>query len=388
MIVELNRRLVKGYTHYKDDPRIVHCKQAVLQYNKELRLLGLRDHQVEYAKFSIFKVVTTLIYRTFKLVIMAAGAFPGLVLFGPVFVASKVMSIKKAREALAASTVKVQARDVIATWKLLVALAFAPILYTFYIALFTYLTRRNRFWGYVPESFPAWSFIPIGVVLFPTITFAALRFGEVGMDIFKSLRPLMLSLNPTSANSLYNLRKKREAVAAEVTELINTLGPEMFPDFNSARIVSDPFQNGDRIDYDTPPNLSRRNSEYSNPSSPVDPRGASLGGASSAQGDLPRNESFGNLGNVGLFATRPPSRNRSRSSSSGGELGSAGFSLKGFSTLDSKEGFHSVSQKIRGAMQERGKERTRRRSGASGATEGSWEMEDGEVEGDDAKKTL
>merc|ERR1712093_666741 len=74
---------------------------------------------------------------------------------------------------------------------------------------------------------------------------------------------------------------------------------------------------------------------------------------------FPRNESFKNLGNIGLFATRPPSRSRSRSGSSGGAVGSGSFPLKSFSTLDSKSGFEEVSMKIRGAMKERGQIRRR-----------------------------
>ena len=98
MIVELNRRLVKGYTHYKDDPRISNLKISVNAYNKQLWLLGVRDHQVEYAKFSIPAVVFTLVYRLGKLGVMAVGTLPGLVLFAPVFVASKIISIKKSRD--------------------------------------------------------------------------------------------------------------------------------------------------------------------------------------------------------------------------------------------------------------------------------------------------
>ena len=374
MIVELNRRLVKGYTHYKDDPRIVNLKRSVNKYNEQLWLLGVRDHQVEYAKFSVPKVVFTLIYRLGKLAVMAVGTLPGLVLFAPVFVASKIISIKKSREALAASTVKLQGRDVMATWKLLVAMAFAPMLYAFYTTLLTYWTYRNRVQGYMPDWVPLWVVVIFGIIFFPSITFAALRFGETGMDIVKSLRPLVLSLNPTSANTLVKLRKKREELSAEVTEIINTLGPEMFKDFDSARIIANPF----------------RDTEPSSPRTPKSPKGhgrfppdihpstppkdsttaeASIGGGSSAHGHLPRNESFGNLGNIGLFASRPPSRSRSRSSSDGGLVKSDGYSVKGFSTISSKESLDEVSKRIRGAMQERGKERTRRRS-----EEGSWDM--------------
>ena len=397
MIVELNRRLVKGYTHYKDDPRIVNLKKSVNAYNKQLWLLGVRDHQVEYAKFSIFKVIFTLLYRLGKLGVLAIGTLPGLVLFAPVFAASKLISIRKSREALAASTVKLQGRDVMATWKLLVAMAFAPSLYAMYSIILTWWTYKNRVQGYVPEWVPLW-FIPIpSITFFVSITFAALRFGETGMDIFKSLPPLVLSLNPTSANTLVQLRKRREFLSHEVTDLINTLGPEMFPDFDAARIVADPFRDGafgesssntpkfprspSSTQQGFPPTVGTADPSHTQQSPSA--AQASIGGGASAStsGHLPRNESFHNLGNIGLFASRPPSRSRSRSNSSGGF--GAGFPVKSFSTIDSKEGLDEVSKKIRGAMKERGKER-RRKTQSGGFEMGGGDLSSGRATPDSA----
>ena len=379
MIVELNRRLVKGYTQHKDDPRIKNLKKSVNDYNKQLWLLGVRDHQVEYAKFSIIQVVLTLIYRLGKLAVMSIGTLPGLILFAPVFIATKLISIKKSREALAASTVKLQGRDVMATWKLLVAMAFAPTLYATYTVLLTWWTYKNRVQGYMPAWVPLWLVVAFGVVFFPSVTFAALRIGETGMDIVKSLRPLVLSLNPTSANTLHKLRQKRDTLSREVTDVINTFGPEMYPDFDSARIIADPFRDGAAQEPQSPHTRSRTPSLGHNagtpPSAYADGTSASIGGGSSTQGQLPRNESFHNLGNIGLFASRPPSRNHSRSSSSGGLAGSNSFPVKAFSTISSKESLIEVSQKIRGAMRERGKERRRKSQDGSG----SWDFADSET---------
>ena len=365
MIVELNRRLVKGYTLHKDEPRIIDLKKSVADYNKQLWLLGVRDHQVEYAKFSVVKVIFTLFYRLGKLAVMTVFTLPGVVLFAPVFIASKLISIKKSREALAASVVKLQGRDVIATWKLLVALAFAPTLYTFYTVLLTWWTHRNRVQGYVPEWVPLWAVVIFGYIFFPAITFAALRVGETGMDILKSLRPLILSLNPTSANTLHKLRERRAALSIEVTELINEYGPEMFPDFDSARIVSNPFRDGAT----SPTVRTPRISDASMPSSPSTATDASIGGGSSLHGNLPRNESFSNLGNIGLFATRPPSRSRSRSRTNSQSRLGGSSALTGLSNLDTKDGMDDLSRKIQGAMRERGQERFRRKS-----EDGSWDM--------------
>lgn len=371
MIVELNRRLVKGYTHYQNDPRIAELKKNVLAYNKQLWLLGVRDHQVEYAKFSIIKVVFTLLYRLGKLAVMAIGTLPGLILFAPVFTATKLISIRKSREALAASTVKLQGRDVMATWKLLVAMAFAPTLYTTYTIILTWWTYRNRVQGYVPDWVPLWMVIVYGYIFFPAVTFAALRIGETGMDIVKSLRPLVLSLNPTSANTLHKLRETRATLSQQVTDVINTLGPEMFPDFDDVRIIADPFREP------KPPKSPR--SHTRTPSGAFTPShvtngisNAAVGSGPSTPGYLPRNESFHNLGNIGLFASRPPSRSRSRSNSSGGLAGSAGFSIKSFSTISSKESLDEVSKKIRGAMRDRGQARRRK---SEDAAEG-WDLAD------------
>ncbi|KAL4821812.1 hypothetical protein BDW67DRAFT_149578 [Aspergillus spinulosporus] len=367
MVVELNRRLVKGYSHFKDDQRIVDLKKSIADYNKQLRLLGIRDHQVEYAKFSFVKVIATLIYRLGKLALLTIGTLPGLLLFTPVFITTKLISNKKSKEALAASTVKLQGRDVMATWKLLVALAFAPALYAFYTAVFTYWAYRNRINGYIPDFVPLWSFIPIGMVLFPTITFAALRIGEIGMDIIKSLRPLLLSLNPSSANTLVKLRLRRAALAKQVTDTINTLGPELFPDFDAARIVTDPFralnrQSANPENEQRPPSVEIRRASTEN-----------FDEGSPSQEPLPRNESFHNLANFGFFSTRPSSRNRSRSnsrsSSFGGLPGTSGQQLKPLSQLTTKGSFDEVSSKIRDAMRERGVQRRRRSEDNS-----SWDM--------------
>ena len=395
VVVELNRRLVKGYTQYKDDPRIVELKKEVGDYNKQLRYLGIKDHQVEWGNASkkpMYRILGILLYRLGKLIVLSIGTLPGLAMFWPVFVTTKVISVRKSRAALAASSVKLQGRDVITTWKLLVALAFAPALYTYYTVVMTvwlYYNRHNGYYSsrvpwwmvaqtYIPDSIPLWLFSVAFFILCTGITFAALRIGEIGMDIIKSLPPLFVALSPRSSNSLTKLRARREALSAKVTDIINTLGPEVFPDFDAERIVADPFKEGayqsrlKRMDSDkfsgcttgephTPGEVDPEHVE----SQPTSPTGKSFG-------LLPRNESFHNIGGFGFFATRPPSRSRSRSSSGGGRLAmhDGSMPLRAFSPIESTGRVFAdeVSKRIRGAMSERGKERSRNES------EGSWDM--------------
>ena len=384
VVIELNRRLCMGYERYKNDDRITGLSHDVKEYNKQLRYLNLKDHQVQYARMSYFRAIFLTVYRTLKLLLLLVGTIPGLLLFAPVFVATKIISRQKAKTALAGSTVKIQGRDVMATWKILVALGLAPTLYHFYTILIVAKVWHDRMWGYVPTWIPLWLVYCAVWPVMLGITFAALRFGEVGMDIFKSLRPLVLCLSPMSGYNIHRLRTRRAELSTEVTDLINTLGPEMFPDFDKTRLIpSDPFraeggashsghkrtdsdQSSVGFEVETPPALSRRSTTQSSR-------------------QLPRHDSFSNIGHVGIFSTRPPSRSRSRSrsSSSGGGFGSGGFPLSGFTTLDSAEGFNEASRKLREAM----KDRRRKSDKVKMETGAEDEGEDSDEEGyDEARK--
>jgi glycerol-3-phosphate O-acyltransferase / dihydroxyacetone phosphate acyltransferase len=400
-VVELNRRLAIGFSKYKDDPRIINVMQSVRDYDKQLRYLNIRDHQVAYATMSTPIVLFTLIYRVIKIMVLSIAVIPGTVLFAPVFVASKMISIRKAREALAGSSVKIQGRDVMATWKVLVAMAFTPILYNFYCGLLAFKVYRDHLWGSVPEWVPWWLVFLIGWVVFPGITYAALRFGEVGMDILKSLRPLVLCINPASSYSIHKIRERRAQVAENLVQVINDLGPDMYEDFEKTRLVNDPFmENGglSPISYDRSevspmtPSMTVHVEDLiapnSNMTATLPTNAMTRRGTTSSSRAIPRTESFSNIGSIGMFASNPPSRSRSRSrsrsSSSGGGFGSSAFPVSAFTTLDSKEGFNEASNKIRAAMAERGE--LRRRKSAVSESGSSMDQDYREEEWEDAKK--
>jgi glycerol-3-phosphate O-acyltransferase / dihydroxyacetone phosphate acyltransferase len=419
VVVELNRRLVKGYTTYKDHPRVVELKRDVLDYNRRLRALGVRDHQLEWGNTDQrpwYIVLGTLFYRLGELLALGIGVLPGLAMFWPVFVTTKIMSYRKAKEALAASTVKLQGRDVITTWKLLVAMAVAPALYAYYtiiVSLWLVYNRRDGYYTHkvptwmvartwVPDWVPIWIFAVCFIILCLSVTFAALRIGEIGMDVVKSLPPLFVALNPRSAGSLTKLRKRRQELANRVTNLINDLGPEVYPDFDANRIVPDKFRdNAYQSMYRKMP-ATPTVEEASEPPTPTsgtfEPRDEDSGALSQTLNLLlPSNEAFRNIGNFGFFASRPQTpKTRSRSSSVGGGTGGLGSGdrLKGFSALDSHGSFDEVSKRIRGAMRERGRRRETENTDHTDVTEGtesSWEdgqmpLTPGTEESEEAKK--
>lgn len=45
-VVQLNKRFLQAYVMFKDEPRVQKLQKDVIKYNRILRDLGLRDHQV------------------------------------------------------------------------------------------------------------------------------------------------------------------------------------------------------------------------------------------------------------------------------------------------------------------------------------------------------
>jgi glycerol-3-phosphate O-acyltransferase/dihydroxyacetone phosphate acyltransferase len=249
VVVEMNRRLIAAYTQYKDEPQVVQLRKDVADYNRTLRALGIKDHQVEWGDAKQrppWLALFTLLYRVGQLLTLGIATLPSLALFWPVFVVTKLISVKKQRKALASSVVKLEGRDVVGTWKILVAMGLAPMLYTWYtivVTLWLHHCRHNGYYAaraprliradvYVPGSISLKVFSASFFGLLIAITFAGLRVGEIGVDIIKSLPPLFIAISPSSANALSELRTQRKRLSARVVDAFDSLGFEIFPDLD------------------------------------------------------------------------------------------------------------------------------------------------------------
>ncbi|OKL63290.1 hypothetical protein UA08_01718 [Talaromyces atroroseus] len=272
VVIELNRRLMKGYTQFKKEPKVIQLSKAIKAYSRQRKALGIQDHQVEWGNVRRrpwWLVFLTLVYRVGELLALTLATLPSLALFWPVFVTARVISHSKQRKALANSSVKMDGRDVVGSWKILVTMGLAPTLYTWYTVVVTYWLHYCRHDGhysslvpwwmnarvYVPDSVPLRVFAIFFFGLMIAVSFAGLRIGEIGMDIFKSLPPLFIALNPSSSSALIKLRNQRRALVAQVVNVINTFGPQIFPDFEYEKLVDENYdydgEGGIDIDYAT-----------------------------------------------------------------------------------------------------------------------------------------
>lgn len=232
MVVEMNRRLVLGYQTFKDRKEMQVLKKKILRYNDFLKLMNLPDHHVEDCdEMNKLHLLPILVWRLIRLVFFFLLALPGAILFSPVFMLSKHVSSRKKATALANSTVKIKANDVVATWKILISMGAAPLLYSFYASLGTWYCKHHNYLS----SFGLFSMWIVLYVLGVTVTYSALITGEQGLDLLKSVRPLYLSI--FSGTSITELKQLRKELSEEITDVINTFGIELFPDdFNLLEI--------------------------------------------------------------------------------------------------------------------------------------------------------
>ncbi|KAJ1643214.1 Glycerol-3-phosphate/dihydroxyacetone phosphate acyltransferase [Coemansia erecta] len=237
--VELTRRFIKGYNVYRDLPEVKELRDRVEDYNMQLRYYGIRDHQVETMQIGRAQAGALFLWRLLWLLIMGLVALPGIVLNIPVFIVTGVVSKRKAKAALAASTVKVRARDVIATWKILIALVLVPLLYSVYSVLAAVFVRRAPVWAqpYTASvmGWPSFAIYLCSWALVSLMSYTALVFGEQAIDIVKSIRPLFLTLILGQEHTDL-LVAQREDLSNDITELVNELGPKIYPEFSTTRV--------------------------------------------------------------------------------------------------------------------------------------------------------
>ncbi len=91
------------------------------------------------------------------------------------------------------------------------------------------------------------------ITALPVIAYAALKFGEAGMDVLKSvttlfcciifsdmflrsLRPLVISLFPGQQRYLDQLKDMRVRLAKELDEVISEYGPKAYDDFEEVGV--------------------------------------------------------------------------------------------------------------------------------------------------------
>ncbi|CAO3679169.1 unnamed protein product [Umbelopsis ramanniana] len=218
-VVDLNRRFMIGFSDYKDKPELQKLLQQVRDYNQTLHLFGIRDHQVERLNLTPLQATKLLITRVFKLFSFAILAVPSAILNLPIIALCKYISHRKQKSALAGSSVKILGKDVVATWKIIVACFATPTLYAAYSLLyFVHLGRQHPAMSRRRRTIRAL----ISWAIQPILHYSLMRCGETGIATYRSIKPLFLAI--TDPNASKRIKDMRAVLSKDITDYVQSQG--------------------------------------------------------------------------------------------------------------------------------------------------------------------
>lgn len=170
------------------------------------------------------------------------------------------------------------------------------------------------------------------------------------MDIFKSLRPLALALSPRYADTLSKLREQRQNLVLQVTEVVNSLGPELYPDFKDINKLANLSHEDDDDEFEHKSHHTR-----SKRSESVSSSGSHALSRVTSESSLANMPLFGNADDETSSSTGVSRINSGAHSRSESRDGAKSY---GHTSATERGAFESeVSQRIRDAMEERARQR-------------------------------
>jgi hypothetical protein len=196
----------------EDLKRIETCEVHVEDYIEKLKRLGIRDHQVIRLRWSSFG---DLVSRSLYLVVMMAlGILPQVLFNIPVMYLASRFAMSEQQKALKASSVKLAARDVVMSYKIIAILVLVPIMFVIYAVVLSLcvtctITTKILILG----SCPAFAFF-------------GMKASEQGIREWKNIVPEFKRLfDGALQQDFSNLGRDRAALKKEVKLCVRKYGP-------------------------------------------------------------------------------------------------------------------------------------------------------------------
>jgi len=188
-------------------------KERVSEYQKKLDYWGLKDYQINKLEVSFFKLLYTFVHG---FCVFLLASIPSALLNWPVGVAAKIWAETMAKKDLAASVVKLKARDVVMSRKMVFSIAAVPILWTMHTVLLCV---------FAPLPPMAIAFM---VMCMPLFSYVGVMAVEAGMVDLKDMRPVFLRLvHPSFRAQVNEIGAMRAELQKEVRRATKTHGPAL-----------------------------------------------------------------------------------------------------------------------------------------------------------------
>ena len=136
----LYRRFLRGYDRWKDDDEFQDLLASIDEYLVDVEILGLDDKGVERLPptnscGTLLCTIVQIVGSFILWLIFTLIAIPGLIMNVPLYFYMNRRVNKEVKKALAKSKVKIKAKDVAASQKVINTLKYLPLAYLFYTAV-------------------------------------------------------------------------------------------------------------------------------------------------------------------------------------------------------------------------------------------------------------
>mmetsp|Transcript_20095 Transcript_20095/g.45417 ORF Transcript_20095/g.45417 Transcript_20095/m.45417 type:complete len:701 (-) Transcript_20095:35-2137(-) len=188
-------------------------REALKDYIATLKRLGIRDHQVrQIGWWSINDLVSRTLFLT---VTMALAAIPQLMFNLPVMFVASRFAVAEQAKSLKTSSVKVAARDVVMSYKVIYVLSLVPILFLLYSVLLLIFS------GWCTTS------IVLAIGSGPFFSFLGTKASEQGVRAYGDIVPLFRRLLPGPRQEQDALPARRASLQRRLHILVKVIGPRL-----------------------------------------------------------------------------------------------------------------------------------------------------------------
>lgn len=198
-------------TEMIDFEAIAELRAELLDYMQSLKRLGLRDYQVPQIHWwGLADLLSRLLYI---IAMLTLGTIPQVLFNLPVGLLARALAVKEQRKALAASSVKIAARDVVMSYKIIYCIALVPCLYVLYTILLI--------------CFSGWSYTSILTLggLTPVFSYFGVKANEQGVRAFTDIAPMIRRLEIKIRREQDELPKRRHDLQAKIRKCVKKCGP-------------------------------------------------------------------------------------------------------------------------------------------------------------------
>ncbi|KAF4669180.1 hypothetical protein FOL47_002661 [Perkinsus chesapeaki] len=227
--MEISKRMSKlmNSDYMQTDEKLAELKDQIEDYNQELKTNHIRDRDVQNIQpesMGLFQEAMWYIKHVAIVVLSMFIAVPSLMLFAPVAVICQSLSLKEKSRALAASSVKYKAFDVVASYKIMVAIVIVPI-YNLFLSII------------LVKLVPFFSFFTLPLVYFvltPVFQYLAVIASDAFVGNLKRIARRIRIYKKGRRTS----REQRNRLVRKLRIAVNEYGPKILgPNFEETRIL-------------------------------------------------------------------------------------------------------------------------------------------------------